>query len=173
MLVLARFITCVAQMFCGMSRYASMQFSISFLAIVSEFRYHRISVVFLRKNGKKRDRKVEFLPSMIGFSIRTICERLGFVENLFLYCMRRRPSPSVEVSLRKSRNTKMSKSGLEKVHFLDVFGIDFRRLLQNASFFQQTLFSLWCIEYACQIDIPKKSAVDLSLRRVVFWRTLS
>ena len=56
---------------------------------------------------------------------------------------------------------KMAKSALEYVHFPDVFGIDFRRLLQNVSYFQQTLFSLWCIESACQIDVRKKSAVGL------------
>ena len=143
MLVLARFITRIAQMFCGMSRYGSMQFSISFLAIVSEFWYHRISVDFSRKNAKTREiGKSIFSLRWSFFSLRTISERARFVDNIFLYRLRRRPTPSIQVSLRKSRNTKMAKSGLGNVHFPDVLGIAFRRLLQNVSYFQQTPFSL-------------------------------
>lgn len=58
----------------------------------------------------------------------------------------------------------MLKSELENVHSLDVYGITFRRLLENASYVQQTLVSFQSIEYACQIDIRKIRSWPIALK---------
>ena len=82
-----------------------MQSLISSPTIVPAFRYHRVSMKFSReKLGNSRNRKVDSLPSIITLMIK-------------------RYALSVDVSLRKSWNTKIHTSTLENMHFLDVFNI--------------------------------------------------